>query len=257
MRADHFLATHADRFANVIIKSRPNRGVSATSNEAITACNAEWVHLLGSDDVLYPEKILHEWQAIQAWNEPRLALVYADADYLDANGKKYPKTQGSRPAAGPDSSAYQWLFLQNPITNPTIALNRSAFLNIGGFDESLKLEDWDCWLRLSVKHAIARVPEVLAGYRYHPYNTSRNQHLMLHAMLLTFAKFLESHGELVPVNVRKENFRKNLHRLYRWAKNNHPVLLASIGADMLTTPFRTPEALDYRRYAEKLGRHVQ
>ncbi len=256
-RVEYFLAAHADRFTNVVFNSRPNRGVSATSNEAIAACNAEWVHLLGSDDVIYPEKILRQWQAIQAWNEPRLALVYADADYLDANGKKHPKTQGSRPAAGPDSSAYQWLFLQNPITNPTVALNRSAFLNIGGFDESLKLEDWDCWLRLSVKYTIARVPEVLASYRYHPHNTSRNQPLMLHAMLLTFAKFLESHGELIPVNIRKENFRKNLHRLYRWAKNNHPALLASIGIDMLTTSFRTPEARDYQRYAEKLGRHVQ
>jgi alpha-1,3-rhamnosyltransferase len=254
---EDFLSKHAARFANTIFRSRPNQGVSVTSNEAIGVCSGEWVHLLGSDDVIYPDKILRQSHFIQTWNEPSLALVYADANYLDETGRILPKSQEQRPAPGPNHAAYLSLFLQNPITNPTLAIKRDAFLNLGGFDETLQLEDWDCWLRLSTKYAIARVPEILAGYRYHPLNTSRNQHLMLHAMLLTFAKFLEMHGKLIPTKVRKESFRKNLHRLYRWAKNNDPTLLLSIGADMLTTPFRTPEARDYRRYAEKLCRHIQ
>lgn len=257
IQIDSFLAQHANRFAHTVFRSRPNRGVSATSNEAIESCNGEWVHLLGSDDVIYPDKIQRQCYFIQQWNDPALALVYADADYLDETGRVLPKRQGQRPASEPDHSAYQWLFLHNPITNPTLALKRDAFLNLGGFDESLRLEDWDCWLRLSTRHAIARVPEILAGYRYHPHNTSHNQQLMLHAMLLTFAKFLETQGGLIPASIRKESFRKNLHRLYRWAKKNDPLLLISIAADMLATPLHTPEACDYRRYAEKLCRHIQ
>ena len=150
---EHFLSERGDRFANIIFRSRANRGVSATSNEAIAACSAEWVHLLGSDDVIYRDKILHQQQAVQMWNEPTLALVYADANYIDENGDTLPKTQGGRPAPGPEHSACQSLFLQNAITNPTVALKRDAFLGIGGFDESMRLEDWDCWLRLSVKHS--------------------------------------------------------------------------------------------------------
>lgn len=252
-RIHEFLTRHGGRFQNVIFRSRPNQGVCVTSNEAIAACTGEWVHLLGSDDLIYPEKIRHQHLAIEAWDDQTLALVYSDADYIDENGRRLPITQRSRPNAGPDHAAYRYLFQQNPITNPTVALKREAFLDIGGFDESLKLEDWDCWLRLSTKYSIARLPLVLAGYRYHPHNTSRNQRLMLHSMLLTFAKFLESHGELVPAKMRRENFRKNLHRLYRWAKKNNPGMLLPIGIDSFVLGFRIPEPNDYRRYADRLA----
>jgi len=249
---ERFLAAHEDRFSKIIIKSQENRGVSATSNEAIEACSAEWVHLLGSDDILHTDKIMRQWQAIQTWNDSRVALVYADAQYIDDKGIVLPITQSGRADPGPQSSAYQSLFLKNEITNPTVALKREAFLDIGGFDEALRLEDWDCWLRLSVKYSIARVPEVLASYRYHPKNSSRDQTMMLHAMLLTFARFLDNHGELIPAAIRKESYRKNLHRLYRWAKKNRPGLLLSILADAVVTVFHTPEMDDYLRYAEKL-----
>ena len=50
-----FLNKHPNRFANVIFETQNNQGVSATSNKAIRLCNAEWVHLLGSDDVMHPK----------------------------------------------------------------------------------------------------------------------------------------------------------------------------------------------------------
>jgi len=256
-RIDRFLAVHGDRFSRVVVKSQENRGVSATSNEAIKACSAEWVHLLGSDDILHADKIMCQWQAIQSWGDPDLALVYADAQYIDDEGVILPIIQRDRPDPGPEHSAYQSLFLKNEITNPTIALRREAFLDIDGFDESLRLEDWDCWLRLAVKYSIARVPRVLASYRYHPKNSSRDQTMMLHAMLLTFAQFLDKHGELIPVVIRKESYRKNLHRLYRWAKRNRPGLLLPIFADAVITVFHTPDTDDYLRYAEKLDDEFQ
>ncbi|MEQ1668018.1 MAG: glycosyltransferase [Sulfuriferula sp.] len=249
-----FLNKHPDRFTNVIFETQNNQGVSATSNKAIGLCNGEWVHLLGSDDLMHPNKISHQFAAITAWADPNLALVYADADYIDENNVTIPKSQKNRPKAGVISSAYLQLFLQNPITNPTIAIKREAFLAIGGFDETLKLEDWDCWLRLSVNYSIARLPEVLASYRYHPHNTSRNQHLMLEAMLRTFAKFLDSHGDLIPTKIRKQSFRNNLHRLYRWSRKNHPALLLPILKDALASPFHIPTAQNYKYYAERLTR---
>lgn len=248
-----FLNQHANRFKRVIFETQNNQGVSTTSNKAIALCTGEWVHLLGSDDVLYPNKIMRQFQAIQAWDEPSLALVYTDADYIDENNIALAKIQKNRPQAGLSYSAYRQLFLQNPITNPTIALKRSAFLAIGGFDSSLKLEDWDCWLRLSINHSIARVPEVLASYRYHPHNTSRNQHLMLEAMLQTFAKFLDAHHDLIPTKIKKQSFRDNLHRLYRWSRKNQPKLLLPILKDVLASPFHTPSAQDYRYYAKQLA----
>ncbi|BBP00862.1 glycosyltransferase family 2 protein [Sulfuriferula nivalis] len=82
-----FLNRHQNRFANIIFESQNNKGVSATSNKAIALCNGEWVHLLGSDDLIHPDKIAHQQDAIKAWADPNLALVYADADYIDENNE--------------------------------------------------------------------------------------------------------------------------------------------------------------------------
>lgn len=167
-------------------------------------------------------------------------------------GRTLNRRHRARPSPGPDHKAYQALFLGNPVLNPTVALRREAFLKIGGFDETLALEDWDCWLRLAVNYPIARVPEVLAFYRRHGSQNSRNQTRMLHAMMITFGKFLTQHGELIPSGVRRRNFYKNLHRLLRWARKNRPSLLAPLLKDTLAGFFSVPKATDYFRYAEAL-----
>ncbi len=251
-RAKAFLDRHASRFRRIEVYSRPNRGVSATSNECISASRGEWVHLLGSDDTLLPDKVMREWRAIQEWGDPQLALVYADVEDIDHTGRGLNRHDHDRPSPGPDHKAYEALFLGNPVINPTVALRREAFLKIGGFDETLALEDWDCWLRLSAEYPIARVPEVLACYRRHGSQTSRNQARMLHAMMLTFGKFLMQHGDLIPSEIRRRSFRKNLHRLFRWARKNRPSLLPFLFKDVLTCQFLTPQAENYFRYAKAI-----
>ena len=255
-RAKRFLDRHVSRFRRIEVYSRPNRGVSATSNECISACRGEWVHLLGSDDTLLPDKVMREWRAIQEWGEPELALVYADVEDIDNAGRPLHRRDHDRPSPGPDYKAYEALFLRNPIINPTVALRRDAFLNIGGFDETLSLEDWDCWLRLSARYPIARVPEVLACYRRHGSQTSRNQTRMLNAMLITFGKFLAQHGDLIAPEVRRRNFRKNLHRLLRWSRKNRPSLLPVLFKDAFVALFVTPQAENYYRYAKLIEPHL-
>jgi alpha-1,3-rhamnosyltransferase len=247
--AERFAATYAGRFERLTILHQPNQGVSAASNRAITACQGEWVHLLGSDDWLYPDKILRQQQAIDAWNEPRLALIYSDVDFIDAEGQVLSSATRKRPPPGPDHQAYLWLISHNYIANPTVALRREAFLAIGGFDEQLRLEDLDGWLRLSVHHAIARTPGVLAGYRRHDGNASRRQWMMFEANWDTLGKFAEQHGDLIPPALWRACLRRRLHSFLRWARKNAPGLIPMILGDALLSWFRTPEPVVWRRYA--------
>ena len=85
--AERFASAHSGRFERLAVLHQANRGVSAASNRAIAACRGEWVHVLGSDDLLYPDKIRLQQQAIETWNDPRLALVYADVNFIDAAGQ--------------------------------------------------------------------------------------------------------------------------------------------------------------------------
>lgn len=252
-RAEHFLAAHKERFRRIVLERRENRGVSANSNACIEACQGEWVHLLGSDDRLYPEKIARIQKAIGEWNCPDLALVHTDTDTIDADGNIRPIRKPRRYAeSGLDSAAYRWLFHRNLISNPSIAIRRKAFLSIGGFDTSLPLEDIDCWLRLSTNFAIARVPETLASYRKHPGNSLLQRQKMLGAFFLTHAKFLSEHPELIPQDEIRQHFRWHLERFRRRYTNWTPTTVAFFTKYWLSSIFRTPNAIDYSRFGNLL-----
>lgn len=247
--AERFAAAHAHRFERLVLLHQSNQGVSAASNRAIAACRSEWVHLLGSDDRLYPDKIWRQQQAIATWNEPRLALIYSDADFIDAKGQVLSSTTRKRPPPGPDPHAYLWLISHNYVTNPTVALRREAFLAIGGFDERLRLEDLDGWLRLSVQYMVARTPGILAGYRRHGGNASQRQLMMFEANWDTLGKFAEQHGHLVPPALWRACLRRRLRSFRRWARKNAPELLPMILSDALLSLVRTPKPAIWRHYA--------
>jgi alpha-1,3-rhamnosyltransferase len=249
--AERFAATHAGRFERLTVLHQSNQGVSAASNRAIAACRGEWVHLLGSDDLLYPDKILRQQQTIDAWREPRLALVYSDVDFIDTEGQARSSATRKRPPPGPDFQAYLWLIRYNYIANPTVALRREAFLALGGFDEGLRLEDLDGWLRLSVRHAIARIPGVLAAYRRHDGNASQRQLMMFEANWDTLGKFAEQHGELIPPALWRACLRRRLRGFLRWARKNAPSLIPMILGDALLGLVCTPTPAVWRRYAAR------
>ncbi|MEZ5575533.1 MAG: glycosyltransferase [Candidatus Competibacteraceae bacterium] len=249
--AERFATTHAERFEHLSVIHQANQGVSAASNRAIAACRGEWVHLLGSDDLLYPNKIQRQQQAIESWNDPRLALVYADVNFIDAAGRILSSATRNRRPPGPDHQAYLWLLRYNDIANPTVALRREAFLAIGGFDEALPLEDLDCWLRLSARHAVARVAGLLAAYRRHDGNASRRQLMMFEANWDTLAKFAEQHGDLIPPALWRACLRRRLRSFLRWARKHAPALVPMILGDALRSLIHTPEPAVWRRYAAR------
>ncbi|CAG0927662.1 MAG: hypothetical protein EFKGCFLK_02647 [Rhodocyclaceae bacterium] len=252
--ARRFLEPHRERFRRIVLERQENQGVSAASNAVIQACRGEWVHLLGSDDVLHPRKVERIQQAIAEWACPELALVHADADTIDEHGRPVVRRrQKPRPAPGPDREAWRVLFLgDNFIVNPTVALRREAFLAVGGFDRNLALEDIDCWLRLSARYPVARVPEVLASYRKHPGNSLRRRVRMLAAQFHTFGKFLAEHPGLIAEDDVRRHFRRYLKRFWRRLRRQRPGLLPRVLAAQLKSRLRTPQAEDYHRLGRLL-----
>lgn len=253
--ADKYLATRRERFRRVVLRRQPNQGVCATSNAVISAAQGEWVHLLGSDDKLYPQKIERIQQAIAEWNCPDLALVHADVDMIDASGRTIAgkRLEKSRPPAGIDRGAWRWLFFNRQyIFNPTLALKRQSVLAIGGFDTQLALEDLDCWLRLSLRYPIARVPEVLASYRKHSGNSSRRRLKMLGALLHTYGNFLDqAPGCFEPAEIRS-HFRSSLKQVWRRFRTHRPSWLPLVIRAWLGSLMQSPTAADYHRFGNLL-----
>lgn len=253
--AEEYLETRRERFRRVVLLRQQNQGVCATSNAVIAAAQGKWVHLLGSDDVFCPHKVARIQQAIEDWRCPELALVHADIDMIDAAGQVVEGTRlrKNRPLPGVDREAWRWLFFnRHYVFNPTVALRREAILAVGGFDPRLSLEDLDCWLRLSVRYPVARVPEVLARYRKHSGNTSRRRLMMLGALLHTYGKFIEEAGQRLAKDELRRHFRKNLKQVWRRFRATRPAWLPTVARAWLGSYLRTPNAADYHGFGNLL-----
>jgi alpha-1,3-rhamnosyltransferase len=253
---ERFIQKHEARFIRVHFESRPNRGVSGTLNECILHSKGEWIHPLASDDMFCPHKVESLLSAYLKWEVPEIALIYGDTYFIDDSGNLLDKTPVDRPPSGPNPSGYMELFLANRLSGPSMAFRRQAILDIGGYDESLAMEDWDCWLRLSARYPIARVPEIVSYYRYHGGNSHRRQGLMLGSMLMTFGKFLDNERGLLTEDVIRKNWRKNLHRLSRWARRSDKSLLPQVMLKALKAPFSSPSPSDYFYFAERVHRKL-
>ena len=255
--AQSFLSAHQSRFRRIVLEKRKNQGVSANSNACIEACQGEWVHLLGSDDTIYPNKVERIQASIKEWNCPELALVFASSDQINSEGKKVigRPAKESLLAPGLNFHTTRTVFLgKSGISNPTLALHRKKLLAIGGFDPQLVLEDFDFWLRLSIHHAFARLPEILASYRKHPGNSLRQRTKMLSGGLVTCAKFLESGGG-VDEKALRQHFRQSVWCCWRRVRSQAPWLFPALFWAMVYSLWHTPEAKDYRHLATFLDAH--
>ncbi len=85
--------------------------------------------------------------------------------------------------------SFQNLLDGNKIAVMTVLIKSSVLKEIGGFDESLYMEDWDMWLRISYKHKIGFLNEFVAYYRSHETNISSKTNLMEKCKIQTIQKW--------------------------------------------------------------------
>ena len=146
------------------------RGPSAARNAGMRLAQGEWVGFLDSDDWWLPEKnakvreLLHQ--------HPEAVMIYHPHLLVSAEG-----TQGIRRASEPDA-LWPELLYDNYISGGSSALlRRSAALDLGGFDESLKgVADWDMWARVALRYPrhLHKIPEPLSAVWRHEENMSSN-----------------------------------------------------------------------------------
>jgi glycosyltransferase involved in cell wall biosynthesis len=144
-----------------------NRGLSAARNAGIRAANGELIAFVDADDLWMPEKL--DYQAQMLTRCPHVGWVYSDALVVDNTAMTVLDRVG-RTSRLPSGDILRPLFLHNFVASPTPMVRRSAFEQIGGFDESPRIriaEDWDMWLRLASAFPVTCVQRPLAKIRSH------------------------------------------------------------------------------------------
>lgn len=166
------------RFTRFEFRSRPNKGLSATLNEALEWCEGEYYSALASDDKIYKEKISK--QIVFFEKNSNVAGVFgcvtADGNVELAKSCLKPKIK---------IYGFRDVFLHNAyIVAPTQLLKLDVIKEVGGFPSNLIIEDWFLWLEITKKgYNLIFVDEVYAVYRRHSGNMSANYSKMMDARI--------------------------------------------------------------------------
>jgi len=168
------------------VLSQANRGVAAARNAGAAVASGELLAFLDADDAWLPAKL--ERQVARLDSEPEIALVHCGVAEIDNRGRQFR----ARLDGMEGRVSTEMLFFRRGVIlggGSAAVIRRAAFLDVGGFDESLSTSaDWDLYYRIACRCPVGFVPEVLVRYRVHGGNMHRNVHAMASDMLTAYAK---------------------------------------------------------------------
>lgn len=148
-----------------------NTGAGAARNHGIRLARGEFVSFVDSDDLLQPDKLAWQVDALDA--EPAAVLVYGDARHFRHENPDEGYEYLARVAVKPSGDAFEDLLSCSAIYAPTV---RASALEHARFDEEIpSAEDWDMWLRLAKLGRVLHEPRIALDYRLHEGGKSTNK----------------------------------------------------------------------------------
>lgn len=145
-----------------------NQGITATLNRILRECRTPWLIRQDTDDVSHPRRVSRLLSAIAS--APEAGMFYSLANY-------HPRRRavGSFRSSRGTPQELRDIVLRGyllSICHPTVALNVSKTLELGGYRIGLHNEDADLWWRMALEHEIHCIPEELVGFRLHQSSVS-------------------------------------------------------------------------------------
>jgi glycosyltransferase involved in cell wall biosynthesis len=174
--------------------NQPNQGQIVARNNGIHGSSGEFVAFLDSDDSWHKNKL--ELQIPHFKND--IGLVYSGVEFINSDGK----ITGVDIPASIKGSLFPYLLVKNRMVGGTVVVRRSVLDEVGFFDEAFQAaENWDLWLRVSIRFSTSFVAEPLVKYRIHAGNMSGDNKLMLEAKRNIIAKHCD-------INSRDQNVKR-------------------------------------------------
>lgn len=182
---------------SILVVRQANSGLPAARNAGIRASTGEWLAFLDADDWWDPTFLEKTARALNAENS---ALAYTGWQNV---GAPPPYHEPFVPEDYELSKPSKTVRLLRSTGWPVHAAltRRDVLLEAGLFNPVLKCcEDFDLWLRVALTRPIVRVPEVLAYYRFHPGQMTRNQARTALTHYQVQNAFLNTHTDIPELN---------------------------------------------------------
>jgi glycosyltransferase involved in cell wall biosynthesis len=162
-----------DSFKDLRIKYtyQENRGLPAARNTGIKASSSEYIAFLDSDDVLVENALEKGVQVLDRHSD--VGFSYGRDYLMDETGRvlglrkqrhKYSYVREGR------EEIKEFLLHGNYVCASTVMARRRCLYDVGLFDPTFRpgSEDFDLWVRLAKRYAVACIAEPLVKYRIHP-----------------------------------------------------------------------------------------
>ncbi|MFZ4770696.1 MAG: glycosyltransferase family 2 protein [Ferruginibacter sp.] len=214
------------------IKNTLNLGLTKVCNIILQNANGKYFQTLDADDLLSPEKIARQVAIFETANNA--ALIYSNVSIIDDRGgmihADYLGRLGYNNQKMPQGKIFDSLIEFNFIPLPSVLVNTKLAANAGGFDETLQVQDYYLWLKLSEKYEVIYLPEITAFYREHSTsmsNSSATNPKSTDSVLDIKYSYYKQSGQNVRQQIRKDIFfsaaylyRSNYPLANKWLKRN-------------------------------------
>jgi alpha-1,3-rhamnosyltransferase len=172
--AEAALAEHGVAYR---LERQANQGIPRTFNRLLDLARGELLMIVASDDRLVPGAVARRVELLE--QQPAALALFTDCRVIDDDGTVTSRS-AMRDLWGADVEAFatNWhlgssLVLMWSVVGPSLTLRRQALDVVGRFDEELRYEDVDFYLRLAATGRLRFDDVPTADYRAHDLNTWR------------------------------------------------------------------------------------
>jgi alpha-1,3-rhamnosyltransferase len=161
---------------------KENGGVSSALNYGIKRSKGEFIAIIGSDDVMLPERIAKQVSVLSAENHIYGCSTYVER--IDEHGRLINRVNPRPPALLDYDYFYSNKFY---FPAPAAMYRYTALESVDFFSENEVIEDWDLWLKLTASGGkLILIDSVLTQYRLHL--STSNNYLKMYKGVISVAK---------------------------------------------------------------------
>ena len=147
-----------------------NCGASVAANNCIANSSGEYIAMLSSDDVFYPDKLAKQVDFLDS--NPQVASVLSYAQIIDDDGDDFKDDNHfyTRIFIQKNRTRFEWLnfffFHGNCLCHPSALTRRDCYNKVGTYNSLFaQLPDFDFWIRLCTYYEIHILPYNLIKFR--------------------------------------------------------------------------------------------
>jgi len=135
-------------------------GLTRTLNEAVAMARGCYIARMDGDDISLPARFERQVALLDA--HPEIGMV--GTAYMFITGEN--TVTNAESVYGADADIRAHLLHRNCFGHGTVMMRKTVFDGVGGYDETYRFaQDYDLWLRIAERSALANIPEALYCWR--------------------------------------------------------------------------------------------